>query len=111
MREVNAEKLRQILKVDHNTILLDCRSSKKYLAEHIPGAINLPLDASGEDYQSIIPDKKVLIITSCDSFLCSTSSQCYEKLKKLGYENLQEFAGGIAEWKANGFNTVKIENE
>src|SRR3989344_778281 len=107
MREISSEKLMQILENDNNEILLDRRYPKKYRKEHIVGAINLPLETLESEYESKIPDKNSLIITSCDSFLCSTSTDCYKKLAELGYKNLFELPGGIADWKANGYETVK----
>jgi rhodanese-related sulfurtransferase len=106
MREINAQQLNKIL-IDHeNHILLDCRSVKKFQKEHIQNAVNLPLNEMDELHEKIIPNKDILIITSCDSYLCTTSTNCFNKLKALGYKKISEFSGGLADWKANGLPTV-----
>jgi rhodanese-related sulfurtransferase len=107
MKEISTEELKKLLNENKHAVLIDCRANEKYIKEHIPGAVNLPLHLVEEKHEDVFPDRNVLIITSCESFMCSTSINCYKKLKALSYKNLLEFSGGITDWKANGFETIK----
>jgi rhodanese-related sulfurtransferase len=107
MKEISTEELKKILNDSKQAVLVDCRASEKYIKEHIPGAVNLPLRLVEEKHEDVLPNKDMLIITSCESYMCSTSVNCYKKLKGLGYKNLLEYSGGITDWKANGFETIK----
>jgi rhodanese-related sulfurtransferase len=90
-------------------ILLDCRSPESFNAEHIVSAQNLPWREAPEKAAGIIPDKNTLVVTSCSSITCDSSVHCAEQLEQLGYTNIRRFTGGLADWMAQGFETVKSD--
>lgn len=108
MKDITTVELKELIDKGEDFVLLDCRSRQRYNTEHLPGAINLPVDTiTKEEVSKILPDKSTLLVTSCGGITCSTSIKCYEKLKSLSYTNVVEYYGGLAEWKAHGFETIK----
>ncbi|MBI4009061.1 hypothetical protein HY357_02410 [Candidatus Roizmanbacteria bacterium] len=107
MKEITTQELKKLISGKKKFILLDCRGVDYYLWEHLPGARNIRWKYVQNQASKIIPDKKTLIVTYCDGFTCSASIRCYKNLVKLGYKNILEYSGGIADWKAYGFETVR----
>lgn len=105
--ELTTEELKKRIDSKETCILLDCRSQEYYDAEHIPGAINLRWKNVPEHAEKLLPDKDILMVTYCGGMTCDASIRCYENLMALGYTNLKEYAGGIADWKAHGYQTMK----
>lgn len=106
MNEITGEELKAKFDDQESFILLDCRSSEYYDAEHIAGAINLRWKNVPEQAATVLPNKDTLIITYCGGMTCDASTKCFQNLKTLGYTNLLEYSGGIEDWKARGYKTV-----
>lgn len=75
---------------------MDVRDPEEFKEDHIPGAINLPLQnfAAG----SGILDKDKTIVVYCNSG--GRSYGAYKKLIKLGYKKI--FQAVYADWKGAG---------
>lgn len=106
MKLIEAEELKNIIEKGEDYVLLDCRSPQSFETAHIPTAQCLPWAEVEENAAQLIPDKKTLVITSCSSITCDASEKCYQGLEKLGYTNLREYAGGLADWHARGFGVI-----
>jgi rhodanese-related sulfurtransferase len=107
MNEITVQELKKLMDSGEEMVLLDCRSPESFNAEHIVSAQNLPWREAPEKAKTMIPNKDMLVVTSCSSVTCDSSVHCAEQLKKLGYTNIREFSGGLADWMAQGFDTVK----
>ncbi len=86
--------------IDKNEIfiLVDVLSPESYEKEHIPGAINIPLeDIKMKSKELLKKDKKIVVY--CGSFQCTMSLQAAEILTKLGYKDVWCFEGGLKYWK------------
>ncbi len=105
MNEITTQELKKLMDTNQKYILLDCRGIDYYNWEHLPHSINLRWKYVKQKAEKLLENKKVLIITSCDGFTCNASIRCFENLKRLGYTNLLEYSGGIADWVAQGFLT------
>ena len=66
-----------------NAVLLDVRSKEEYVAGHIPGSINIPLDRI-EEAAGRIPDKKTAVYVYC--LRGARSRRAVRALSKMGYE-------------------------
>jgi len=108
MDEITALELKKLLDNQKTFILLDCRRDEAYRQVHIPGAKNMHWSEVAEKARDILGDPHQLVITYCSGFTCDASIKCYENLKGLGYTNLKEYSGGIADWKAHGYPTVGV---
>lgn len=108
MKYIDKDKLKEWFDLEKDFILLDCREYSDYVEEHIKGAISFDyVKVSDEEFlrRGIGKDKK--IVTSCHAITCDASTNCYARLKKMGYKNLHEYTGGLTEWKTFGFPTIK----
>lgn len=107
MQEITTQELQKWFKEKKKFILLDCRGVDYYLWEHIPQALNLRWKYVKDRSSQVLPDKNVTIVTYCDGFTCEASLRCFSALEKVGYKNLFEYSGGLADWKAHGLKTVE----
>lgn len=111
MKEITTQELKKIIDAQKTFVLLDCRMKESYAAEHLPGAINLRWKYVPEQAGKLLPDKKTMIVTYCGGITCDASIRCYKNLQDLGYTNLVEYSGGLEEWKANQYETIKGVNQ
>jgi len=77
-----AEALEQLKK---GAVLVDVRSPGEYNAEHLPGAINLPLDVVETAVPQRVPDKSRVLLLHCQSGV--RSAMALRKLRAMGYTN------------------------
>jgi rhodanese-related sulfurtransferase len=105
INSINRDILRKKLQESPGrVILMDVRDKSDYEAEHIKGAISVPLGELlmraekdwGKDYE---------IIVYCGSFDCPDSSKAAKILEEAGFENVLEYEGGLRDWKTAGFLT------
>jgi len=90
-------------------LFVDARDPDFFNADHIPGAVNLPV----KDFDRVFPTLKARllaaprIIAYCDGASCEMSVELTEKLLFAGLEYVEIFTGGIQQWKAAGQRVVK----
>ena len=106
MKEITTQELFELMKSNKPFILLDCRGVDYFNWEHLPNAVNLRWKYVEDKASKLLPSKDKLIITSCDGFTCNSSIRCYKNLVKMGYTNIFEYSGGLADWKAHGHKTI-----
>ncbi len=77
-------------------LIVDVRSPDEFAQEHIPGSVNIPLQALSASAEQLkaLPE----IIVSCRSG--NRASQACQQLQALGFQNLQLLDGGLQGWKA-----------
>ena len=78
--------------IDKGAIILDVRTVEEFNREHIPNAINIPLD----QLDTIGFDKDSTIIVYCQSGM--RSLQAVEKLAEMEYNSLYNLDGGLLNW-------------
>ncbi len=76
----------------NGAVLLDVRTPREYQEGHIPGSINIPLQALDE-VEEIIENEDTPIFVHCLSG--SRSRQATAVLRRLGYSNVKN-VGGIS---------------
>ena len=80
---------------DKKVVLLDCNGDESYAKGHLPTALN----GKAADVDSKLPaDKATLVVAYCGSEKCTAWKGGASKLTKLGYTNVQHFAGGLKGW-------------
>lgn len=81
-------------------VVIDNRSSAKYLAGHIPGAISLShRDMTPERLAELTTER--VYITYCDGIGCNASTKGAWKLARHGLR-VKELLGGLDFWKRDG---------
>jgi len=82
-------------------VLVDLRSGDKAKAEHIPGAVNLPLSDAKALWEAMPSDKKARIILYSDKM--ADSEKAMRSLRVNAYDMVSILNGGIKAWKGKGY--------
>ena len=105
--QVDLEELKSRMIGNPDLILVDVQERDGYLAQHIPGSINIPFEEL-IDRQAEIPKNREVVI-SCignDVLPCALSTKAGRELGGEGYQNLLDYRGGVAEWKDAGLPVI-----
>lgn len=78
--------------------IVEALPEKYFVAEHLPGALNIPHDQIRERAPEMLPDKDALIVVYCASFECQNSRIAINVLQQMGYTNAYEYVEGKQHW-------------
>lgn len=99
VRQLSAEELHEISRGKDEMIIVDVRAPAEFEGFHIEGAVNIPAPDLRTRYKEL--DPKVLVAT-----ICSTghrSSLAASILKKNGFADVANIAGGMTGYTAAGY--------
>jgi molybdopterin/thiamine biosynthesis adenylyltransferase/rhodanese-related sulfurtransferase len=82
-------------------LFLDVREQDEWDEGHIPGALHLPRGRLEQSVEGLVPDRGTPIVVYCASG--NRSAFASKTLEELGYGDVRNLAGGIVDWKRNGF--------
>ncbi len=88
-------------------VVLEALPSSYFEAEHLPGALNLPLDNLHELAPVLVPDKSAAVVTYCSNTSCNNSAMAAERLRAIGYTDVRAYEGGKQDWVEAG---LPVEN-
>lgn len=103
-RLMSSTELHQRMESNSDFILVDVHQTAQFEREHIPGAINIPLDALANAAPTQL-NKNQRIIVYGDNHETEASSRAAELLESLGYRKVSDFDGGLHAWKRAGYRT------
>ncbi|MGB6050632.1 MAG: rhodanese-like domain-containing protein [Rhodococcus sp. (in: high G+C Gram-positive bacteria)] len=84
-------------------VVIDGRSRDAFLAEHIPGAINVPhRTMSSATLEGFAKDRRY--VTYCDGIGCNASTKAAMNMVELGFD-VSELLGGLDWWRRDGYAT------
>lgn len=93
--------------IDRNDAMtiLDIREANAFLKEHLPGAINIPLNDENFDMlvEKMIPEKSIPVIVYCGTREDQSSAEVAQKLAAMGYKNVSDYENGLKEWTDMGY--------
>lgn len=95
---IDAEALKQWIDQDAVT-LVDVREPSEYAAQHIPGAVLVPLSRFSPAQIPVVQDKKLVLY--CRSG--NRSGQAAQRLLQAGFEDVTHLSGGLPDWVEKGF--------
>ena len=95
----------EIVKENHNVVLIDVREKEEWKEEHIPEAIHISRGTIESEIETKVPDSATMVICHCGGG--GRSALVTESLQKMGYENVWSLAGGLKAWKELGLPTKK----
>jgi rhodanese-related sulfurtransferase/biotin operon repressor len=84
--------------------VLDVRPAEEFLAGHLPGAINVPIDQLDRFVARLPKDKEV--VAYCRGPYCLMSYDAVEKLRKQGLQ-ARRLENGFPEWRAAGLPVMR----
>lgn len=100
--EVTVEQMASAVEKRDSVLLIDARKTIDFDKGHLPGAINLPVDAAEADIArslGAVPQDREIILY-CQSSQCPYAQKVARQIRRLGYTNLALFKGGWLEWKS-----------
>lgn len=91
---INAQEAKKMMDAGNVTVV-DVRRPDEYASEHIPNAINIPVESIGAEKPQLLPHDNAVILVYCRTGIRAAAAS--EKLVKLGYKNIYDM-GGITSW-------------
>lgn len=107
VKEISYEQFMSIRNANEKYKLVDVLSDKSFQQGHIAGAMSLPLDTINAASTAKLFSKDAKIVVYCASFACHASTMGAKKLQELGYTNVLDYKGGLAEWQERGNALVR----
>jgi len=104
---ITKETLQDWMKRPDDLVVVDVLGKASYNRAHIKGAINIPLtDLDRQAGQLLDKDQRVVVY--CASYQCHASTEAAKTLMALGFKDVHDYKGGIAEWAKAGLPTEKV---
>jgi rhodanese-related sulfurtransferase len=89
-------------------VLLDTREVEEYEVSHLSGAIHVGYKSFNQESVANLP-KNAEIIVYCS--VGKRSEEIGDRLKKMGFTNVQNLWGGIFDWTNRGYPVVDKEGK
>ena len=97
--EITLEELKEKI-AKKEAQLVDVMPAEFFNAQHIKGAVNIPLIELRQHLKEL--DKEKEIVLYCKDYACQSSGTGVKILKQLGFENVKKFVGGLKRWEEAG---------
>jgi rhodanese-related sulfurtransferase len=80
--------------------LVDVLPEQAYSEEHLPGAINIPLEDLDREAEQL--DRAGPVIVYCFNYRCDLSVQAAWRLERIGFSDVYDYVAGKADWRSAG---------
>jgi len=88
--------------------LLEVLPASAYKKEHLPQAVNIPLETmNSESTRQLRKDQAVIVY--CADFQCDVSARAGWRLESMGFQEVYRYTPGKADWLAAGWETEGTE--
>ncbi len=98
LRPVGHRELASLIR-SGDALIIDVRPPEEYEAGHIPGAVNIPLEALPRRLADL--PKRKEIVAYCRGPYCMLAVEAVKRLRRHGYR-ARRLEDGFPEWKAEG---------
>ncbi len=88
------------LRADKKNVVLDVRTESEFKTAHIPGAINIDVNAGDFDEKAAKLDKGKTYLVHCAAG--GRSARASKKLEGMGFKELYDLAPGFKGWEKAG---------
>ncbi len=103
---IGTTEVRQLLEATPKPLFVDVRSAKDYANGRIPGAINMPAENFGRDWNKLPKDKTIVLYEGGHSSgdICAASRGAGRALLENGFsfERVKVYQDGLAGWEKAG---------
>ena len=99
---ITRSELLNLIDLEPNLVLVEALPPHYFEKEHLPGAINLPLQEVTAKAAKLIPEKHATVVVYCSNSSCNNSSIGGNLLRQLGYTRVYEYSGGKQDWRDAG---------
>jgi rhodanese-related sulfurtransferase len=96
------ELVAELADIGNGVVLIDAQGPGLFEQRHIPGAIAGSVNNHAEVLAAIGTDFGRPIVAYCTDAACTGSGIAVSLLESLGYRNVRQFVGGVAEWNDAG---------
>src|SRR5690349_21344602 len=103
-KDVGVDEFEKLWK-EKKGVVLDVRTAKEYQAGHIPGAVNIDVNAGDFDKKVAELDKNKTYLVHCASGVRSV--RACEKMNRMDFKELFNLQGGIKAWEKAGKEVEK----
>jgi len=103
-RKVDVDEFEKLWQ-DKKNVVLDVRSKKEFEAGHIPGAVNLDVNAADFDQKVAELQKDKVYLVHCAAGV--RSARACDKMSRLGFPHLIDLAPGFKGWEKAGKQVEK----
>jgi rhodanese-related sulfurtransferase len=107
--EIDRDELKQKLDHPKKSILVEALPPEHFRKQHLPGAINIPIEQVRSIAPEVMPNKDVEVIVYCAGPACHASRQAADELSAMGYVNVRHYVGGKEDWAKAGLPLVSGE--
>ena len=83
-------------------VVIDARIPNEFAIDHIPGAINLPLDIGADERRAATSDwpRDRRLVVYCGGESCNIAEYMASRLATDGFTNIEIYKGGLEGWNA-----------
>jgi len=98
---ISRDKLQARLAAGDVTVV-EALPAAHYLAEHLPGAVNLTGELTPSLAAQLAPDRDGTLVVYCSGPACGRSAVAAAAFERLGYTDVRIYPGGKSDWFAAG---------
>lgn len=104
-KTITREELKKWIDEKKDFVLIDVLSEGSYNTKHLPGAVHAGVREPDfhEKVDKLAPDMAKPVVVYCASFTCQLSPFAAHKLVEMGYKEVYDFKGGLADWQDAGY--------
>src|SRR3954470_21232045 len=84
--------------------LVEVLPPSEFKKEHLPQAVNLPLNTMTAETTRILR-KDVAVIVYCADFQCDLSARAAWRMESMGFQEVYRYTPGKADWLSAGWET------
>lgn len=108
MQTISRDELRTMMDENREFKLIEALPEKAFRKAHLPGAINIPVEADDfeEQVREAVPDKDKDIVVYCANTECPASPKAAKKMEAMGYTSVHDYEAGKEDWQEAGLKTV-----
>lgn len=108
-RLMSSTELATRLEEDREAVILsDVRTPDEFNKEHIPGAVNIPLEALADKAKEFKKSQRIIVYG--ETHTDEASNKAAEMLEQMGFRKVSDFDGGVYAWKQAGYLTTADAN-
>ena len=107
MQIIDRKELTHMLEQQRELVLIDALPEDEFENEHLPYAINVPLDDKFEDrIREAVPEPEYAIVVYCANAQSPFSTEAARRIEALGYVSVFQYRDGKEDWRSAGLRTV-----
>lgn len=110
MREISPDGLKRLFLGRSELALIDVREQGAFAEAHLLFAVCVPLSSMELAIGDLVPRDDTPIVVVAESADDDLGLRGVERLGKLGYTDVRVLAGGVAAWRARGFEVFSGVN-